>query len=65
MLRGEQWFPRWAPLSVDIEELITPSGMDFASLLELRDAVRNVILAQCDEPDLGELVPLSRFAPGR
>jgi len=28
----------------------------------LRDAVRKVILAKCGEPDLGELVPLSRFA---
>ena len=62
MLRGEQWFPRWAPLSVDIEEPIKSSGTDFASLLELRDAVRKVILAKCGEPDLGELVPLSRFA---
>jgi len=65
MLRGEQWFPRWAPLSVDIEEPIKPSGTDFASLLELRDAVRKVVLAKCGEPDLGELVPLSRFAPAR
>src|SRR5208282_1503271 len=65
MLRGEQWFPRRAPLSVDIEEPIKPSGTDFASLLELRDAVRKVVLAKCGEPDLGELVPLSRFAPGR
>ncbi|MGP0060877.1 MAG: AMP-binding protein [Beijerinckiaceae bacterium] len=65
MLRGEQWFPRWAPLSIDIEEPVDPSGTDFASLLHLRDRVRHVVLAHCGEPDLGELVKLSRFAEGR
>ena len=56
MLRGEQWFPRWTPLSIQIEVAVKPSGTDFASLLRLRDSVRRVILAYCDEPDLGELV---------
>ena len=56
MLRGEQWFPRWTPLSIQIEVAVKPSGTDFASLLHLRDSVRRVILAYCDEPDLGELV---------
>ena len=56
MLRGEQWFPRWTPLSIQIEDAVKPSGTDFASLLQLRDSVRRVILAYCDEPDLGELV---------
>ena len=55
MLRGEQWFPRWTPLSIQIEVAVKPSGTDFASLLQLRDSVRRVILAYCDEPDLGEL----------
>jgi 1-acyl-sn-glycerol-3-phosphate acyltransferase len=56
MLRSNQWFPRWTPLSVQIEEPIKPSGTDFAALVHLRDAVRNVVLAQCGEPDIGELV---------
>jgi 1-acyl-sn-glycerol-3-phosphate acyltransferase len=56
MLRGEQWFPRWTPLTIQIEVAVKPSGTDFASLLQLRDSVRRVILAYCDEPDLGELV---------
>jgi 1-acyl-sn-glycerol-3-phosphate acyltransferase len=56
MLRSDQWFPRWTPLRIQIEDAIKPSGTDFASLLELRDAVRKVILAHCGEPDLGELV---------
>lgn len=56
MLRSDQWFPRWTPLSIQIEDAVKPSGTGFASLVELRDAVRKVILAHCGEPDLGELV---------
>ncbi len=56
MLRGDQWFPRWTPLSVRIECAVKPSGTDFTSLVELRDAVRKVVLTYCGEPDLGELV---------
>jgi hypothetical protein len=33
-----------------------PSGKDFASVLRLRDAAREVVLAGCGEPDLEELV---------
>jgi hypothetical protein len=56
MLRSGQWFPRWTPLSVTIETPIMASGKDFASLLRLRDQARQVVLARCGEPDLGELV---------
>jgi 1-acyl-sn-glycerol-3-phosphate acyltransferase len=56
MLRSDQWFPRWTPLSVVISDAMMPSGTDFASLLRLRDAVRKVMLARCGEPDLTELV---------
>jgi 1-acyl-sn-glycerol-3-phosphate acyltransferase len=56
MLRSDQWFPRWAALSVTIGDAIMPPGKDFASLLWLRDAARTVVLAGCGEPDLGELV---------
>jgi len=56
MLRGGQWFPRWTPISVTIENPIIPSGKDFASVLRLREEARKVILAGCAEPDLGELV---------
>ncbi|MBL1255975.1 AMP-binding protein [Methylocystis sp. Sn-Cys] len=56
MLRGEQWFPRWAPLGVTIGKPISPAEKDFASLLKLRDAARRAILANCGEPDLDELV---------
>lgn len=56
LLRGEQWFPRRAAVSVEIGDPILPSDTDFASVLQLRDAARNFILSHCGEPDLGELV---------
>jgi hypothetical protein len=56
MLRGDQWFPRWSPISVNIAEPIQPSGSDLASLVRLRDCVRAVVLAGCGKPDLGELI---------
>jgi 1-acyl-sn-glycerol-3-phosphate acyltransferase len=64
MLRGEQWFPRWSPISVSIADPIEASGTDFASVVRLRDAVRAVILAGCGEPDLGELIKPSQMAAG-
>jgi 1-acyl-sn-glycerol-3-phosphate acyltransferase len=56
MLRSDQWFPRWAALGVKIEDAVVPSGKDFASILQLRDAARKAVLAGCGEPDLEELV---------
>jgi 1-acyl-sn-glycerol-3-phosphate acyltransferase len=56
MLRGEQWFPRWSPVSVTIHDPIQTSGTDLASVVQLRDSVRAVVLAGCGEPDLGELI---------
>ena len=55
MLRADQWFPRWAPISVYIGEPVQPSGSDFTSVLQLRSKVRDVILRHCGEPDLGGL----------
>ncbi len=56
MLRSDQWFPRHAPISVEIGDPIMPSGTDFGSVLQLRDTVRSAILSRCGEPDLGDLV---------
>jgi 1-acyl-sn-glycerol-3-phosphate acyltransferase len=56
MLRGDQWFPRQAVVRVEIGEPVMPSGTDFSSVLQLRDAVRNIMLSRCEEPDLGELI---------
>jgi 1-acyl-sn-glycerol-3-phosphate acyltransferase len=55
MLRGDQWFPRWTPISVHFAEPVHPRGRDFASVVELRDRVRQAVLAKCGEPDLGGL----------
>jgi 1-acyl-sn-glycerol-3-phosphate acyltransferase len=55
MLRGEQWFPRRTPISVEIAEPIQPSGTDFSAMLGLRDAARAAMLARVGEPDLGGL----------
>jgi 1-acyl-sn-glycerol-3-phosphate acyltransferase len=55
MLRGEQWFPRWASISVHLGEPVAPTGTDFASVLQLRDKVRSIIVSKCGEPDLGGL----------
>ena len=55
MLRGEQWFPRWSQLSVDVADPVLPSGADFSAIVKLRDVVRQAILVRCGEPDLGEL----------
>jgi 1-acyl-sn-glycerol-3-phosphate acyltransferase len=55
MLRGEQWFPRWTSVGVHLYEPVAPAGTDFASVLQLRDRVRAVILANCSEPDIGGL----------
>ena len=56
ILRNDQWFPRRAAVAVEIGEPVMPSGTDFKSVLELRDAVRKIILARCGEPDVGELI---------
>ncbi len=52
VLRGGQWFPRRAPVSVHIGEAILPDGDGFEAAVRLRDAARTAILAECGEPDL-------------
>ena len=56
MLRSDQWFPRWTRIDVEVLDPVAPSGTDFASILRLRDEVRQAVLARCGEPDLRELV---------
>jgi 1-acyl-sn-glycerol-3-phosphate acyltransferase len=52
MLRGDQWWPRWSPVSIAISEPLAPDGADFSATLRLRDRTRAAILANSDEPDL-------------
>jgi 1-acyl-sn-glycerol-3-phosphate acyltransferase len=56
MLRSDQWFPRWSPISVTIERPIEPKGTELGDVVQMRDAARSVILAGCGEPDLSELI---------
>jgi len=65
MLRSDQWFPRRAPVHLDIGPPIVPAGSDLASVVRLRDAARAAILARCGEPDLAELVKPSPAISGR
>jgi hypothetical protein len=43
------------PISVYLEPAVPPLGSDFASMLRLRDQVREFILARCGEPNLDGL----------
>jgi len=63
MLRGEQWFPRRTPLSIEIGAPLRARGTDFASIVELRDAARGAVLQRCGEPDLNELTKPPSPAP--
>ena len=56
VLRGDQWFPRRSPISVELGDPIRPTGSDFQAVVQLRDRVRQIILTRCGEPDLEELV---------
>ena len=51
-LRGGQWFPRRAAITIEIGPAIAPEGEDFSAAVRLRDAARAAILARCGEPDL-------------
>jgi 1-acyl-sn-glycerol-3-phosphate acyltransferase len=55
MLRSDQWLPRRIPISVEFGEPVLPAGSDFASIVRLRDQVRQFIAARCGEPDLNDL----------
>jgi 1-acyl-sn-glycerol-3-phosphate acyltransferase len=52
ILRGNTWFPRRGAIRIVISPSLTPAGQDWNAAIQLRDAVRKEILAQCGEPDL-------------
>ena len=54
VLRGDQWFPRHAAVSVAISPALQPIGRDWDAALALRDAARATILQQVAEPDLSD-----------
>ncbi|TVT75916.1 MAG: AMP-binding protein [Denitromonas halophila] len=54
ILPSGSWRPRRGPLSVTIGAPIEPQGEGWHDMLQLRDAVRQAILAHCGEPDAGD-----------
>jgi 1-acyl-sn-glycerol-3-phosphate acyltransferase len=66
MLRAGEWLPHRTSVRLEIAEAIQPFGKDFASVLRLRDAVRQAVLARCGEPDVNELIkPPAPQSPAR
>jgi 1-acyl-sn-glycerol-3-phosphate acyltransferase len=60
ILRGDQWFPRWGSVDIEILDPLQSRGSNFESILRLRDAARQAVLSRCGEPDLRELVKPDR-----
>jgi 1-acyl-sn-glycerol-3-phosphate acyltransferase len=52
VLPDESWLPRRAELRVSIGAPIAPQGEGWQAALQLRDAARAAILAECGEADL-------------
>jgi 1-acyl-sn-glycerol-3-phosphate acyltransferase len=52
VLREGSWWPRREAISVVIHEVLRPQGHDWQAALQLRDAARNAIAADCAEPVL-------------
>lgn len=57
VLRDESWLPRCAAVSVSIGAPIGACGEGWPAALQLRDATRAAILAECGEPDLDGRAP--------
>lgn len=53
MLPSGAWLPRPSALSVEVLAAVQPDGADRRSAMNLRDAVRQQLLAELQEPDLG------------
>ncbi len=62
-LRDGTWYLRRSAIAVTVGEPIRPRGTDWSAALELRDAVRAVILKHCGEPDLAPAEPPASAAP--
>jgi 1-acyl-sn-glycerol-3-phosphate acyltransferase len=52
VLRDGTWYMRRAAVAVTVGEPVAPKGTDWSAAVELRDAVRVLILKHCGEPDL-------------
>jgi 1-acyl-sn-glycerol-3-phosphate acyltransferase len=56
ILRGDDYWPRRGSASVTIAAPILPEGNDWRVAVSLRARTREVILANCGEPDLGHQI---------
>jgi 1-acyl-sn-glycerol-3-phosphate acyltransferase len=63
ILRSDQWFPRHAAITIDINDPVLPAGTEFQSIVRLRDQVRQSMLARCGEPNLEELIKPEPMSP--
>jgi 1-acyl-sn-glycerol-3-phosphate acyltransferase len=62
ILRGGSWFPRRGRVQVNIGKVCRPGGRGWKSAIELRDCIRQKILARLGEPDLsGEYTSLRQL----
>jgi len=52
ILRAGSWWPRREQLSLHIAAPLQADGKDWASVVQLRDQVRAILLAETQEPDL-------------
>jgi len=55
ILRSDVWFPHRGAISVNVAPPIIAEASDWHATVQLRDRVREAILAQLDEPDLAQV----------
>jgi len=55
VLRDGVWWPRRAPVELELGAVLRAEGSDWAAAAKLRDAARAQVLRLCGEPDLGSL----------
>jgi 1-acyl-sn-glycerol-3-phosphate acyltransferase len=55
VLRGDDWRPHWGEVSVTAGSPLVPPGEGWDAALALREATRRFIVANCGEPDHGDV----------
>ena len=54
VLRGEEWYPRRAPIHIELGKPLCVDGTGWNAALALRDAARAQMLTALGEPDLAD-----------
>jgi acyl carrier protein len=57
VLRDGTWWPRRAPVALEVGNVLLPHGADWAAASRLRDVARTEVLRMAGEPDLAEFKP--------